>query len=264
MASRGPHRSGGPAAPHGITVEAPELKISAPPPGDPPPSFGDVLLGLILIIVVGSIVFLVTSGLLWDGIVAGASALSIWAGTATAYLNDHLVDPKSTVGGWVQKVVPDILAWFGGIFLVSATALRKRIALLFRSRRRLEEVENKIIYAPSRFISRLDGLIETAIKEGPEKAFINARAVIAARDHIARAMYLIGSSLNTEIDHLSSMCKIESDQFEMKKRKPVYGWKSDEEIYSILLVLSKSWDIKRQSIMVGIRQILNDAELLDE
>lgn len=49
-----------------------------------------------------------------------------------------------------------------------------------------EQYRRRVDAAPTKFIARLTELIEHAVKEGPEHARVNARAILAMRDSFRR------------------------------------------------------------------------------
>jgi hypothetical protein len=63
----------------------------------------------------------------------------------------------------------------------------------------------KIKDAPSVYTERLGGLIEVAYSEGPERAVINASAIVSVRNEMRISLISISNSLNSEISRMEQL-----------------------------------------------------------
>src|SRR5437868_4273874 len=89
-----------------------------------------------------------------------------------------------------------LIAVGAGVTVAALSALAGYLIRGERDRKRVGE-------APILYVKRLDELIARGVREGADQAIINARAIVAARNGLARSLVSISSSLNSQIDRLA-------------------------------------------------------------
>lgn len=123
-----------------------------------------------------------------------------------------------------------------------------------------ESYRKRIDAAPQKFVEHLDSLIARAVREGPEKAHINARAITGMRNSFRQHTIAISQLLNSEIDILEAQI---SDNVVMRpivvraemKNAPEHV--STEQLYETITVLERTWTAKRDEVAISIRQMLS-------
>src|SRR5438876_465486 len=104
---------------------------------------------------------------------------------------------------------------------------------------KLKQAEEKIDAAPCQFVQELDKLILLAITEGPKKAVVNARAIVAARNSLRSSLVTISSLLNSEIDQLALNIGQPIDKLEITTKEPPFGQVDPNEVFQTIEVLSR-------------------------
>jgi len=158
----------------------------------------------------------------------------------TVGMNEYIVEVLS-------GITVAILAWLAGM-------LYGRILGAKKARDHLKA-------SPRKYVEHLGKAIKAAANEGPQNAIINARAILAIRDSIRPSMIVISQLLNSEIDLLATQVggvtvRLKIDSERRDKDDPNF-----EEIYKTLLVLDRSWAIKRDQIEDQIRKLIVELRL---
>jgi hypothetical protein len=117
-----------------------------------------------------------------------------------------------------------------------------------------EHQRKKIDAAPREFVNELDKLISRAYFEGPDKAMVNARAIVAARNSLAAPLARIQIQLNSEIDRLAEEVGeiFEKLHRSVERREPADA----RAVYETIEVLVRMWPAKKKQIEVEIRSVL--------
>lgn len=93
-----------------------------------------------------------------------------------------LPSPKSNA---LSNVLQQVIA---GVAVAIIVGIATYLLTIYHERKRIEE-------APTLYVQELDKLINNAVAEGEEKAVINAKAIVAARNSLAHSLSAIGSQL---------------------------------------------------------------------
>ena len=124
------------------------------------------------------------------------------------------------------------------------------------------QARKKIEAAPNRYVDELDKLINSGVKQGPEKAVINGRAIVRVRDSLRGSLVAISGQLNSEIDRLA--LDLNGTPFPASDlARAVEGQKTPDpkQVYDTIQVLSKVWPAKREQVKVEIRKLLAELGL---
>ncbi len=117
-------------------------------------------------------------------------------------------------------------------------------------------VQQKIEAAPREFVNEMDRVITRAHQEGPDRAIINGRAIVATRDTLAASLAKVSVQLNSEIDRLATQIG-EAPIFERLVRSTVTTQPADPRaVWETIEVLVRMWPAKKKQIEVEIRGIL--------
>ncbi len=114
------------------------------------------------------------------------------------------------------------------------------------------EYKQKINAASLVYAKNLDKLIKMAVKEGPYRAIVNARAIVSTRNDLRSSLEVILKNLNDEIDILEAQIV----EREKSPRNVV-----EKDIFETIEVLSKKWPSKKAQIENGIRKVLAEMGL---
>jgi hypothetical protein len=120
--------------------------------------------------------------------------------------------------------------------------------------------QKRIDAAPRRYVEELDKLIKQAYAEGENKALVNARAIVAARNSLSESLVSISKNLNSEIDRLSTEIGAPIARLEVVSADPHHAT-NHAEIYQTIEVLYRFWPTKREQIEVEIRKLLAELGL---
>jgi hypothetical protein len=131
-------------------------------------------------------------------------------------------------------------------------------------------VRQKIEAAPQRFVDDLGRLIEEAHKEGVDKAVVNARAIVAARNALQTSLGSIGKQLDSEIDKLAdeigepylSFEPLRASKRPRSSEDPEPSGPSPERLYETIEVLHRIWPSKRDQIQNEVRKLLVELGVL--
>ena len=127
-----------------------------------------------------------------------------------------------------------------------------------------EKERKRVGEAPFIFVRRLDELIKRGTKEGPDHAIINARAIVAARNSLARSLVSISSSLNSEIDRLAEQIgqpRLVPGTVPSDTENSRLDSNADALAYDSIQVLARIWPSKRSQVIVEVRKILAELGL---
>jgi hypothetical protein len=126
-----------------------------------------------------------------------------------------------------------------------------------------EKERKRVGEAPFVYVRRLDELIKRGAKEGRDNAIINARAIVAARNSLARSLVSISSSLNSEIDKLAE--QIGEPRLIPGALPPgterLNSFADAERAYDSIQVLARIWPSKRSQVVIEVRKILAELGL---
>jgi hypothetical protein len=181
---------------------------------------------------------------------------------------------QHTQQGWKTEV------WRGYLthLLVAATVgIASYAWATVHAQRKLEE-------APTIYVNQLDTLIKNGVAEGEENAILNAKAIVAARNSLARSLTAMGAQLDSQIDILATT--IGADTLSVPTQTPAApkqmsseGSRSsrnpksppavepptptelNHQTYQQILVLSKIWPAKKRQIEIEIRKLLAELGL---
>jgi hypothetical protein len=122
--------------------------------------------------------------------------------------------------------------------------------------------QRRVEAAPRRYIKELDQLIARALREGEDKAIINARAIVAARNNLRSSLVSISRSLNSEIDQLAR----DIGQRTASVLPPSSPSQNGDDVsikqaYETIQVLARVWPTKRAEIQYEIRKLLAELGL---
>jgi hypothetical protein len=156
-----------------------------------------------------------------------------------------------------------LIAVVAGVTVAAVTGLAGFLYGQVHQQKQIEE-------APRVYVEELSRLIDKAVTEGENSAIVNARAIVAARNSLARSLTSISNELDTEIDHLA--IQIGAETLQPSSRIP-FGGGSDtgsaatrpqdpKAAYQTILVLSKVWPSKKRQIEVEIRKLLAELGIL--
>lgn len=152
-----------------------------------------------------------------------------------------------------------VLAIGAAILVAMVTA----VVAFFAGGRRFK---SKIKDAPSVYTERLGALIEAAFSEGPERAIINASAIVSVRNEMRVSLVSISNNLNSEITHMEQL--LGGDDTELSKKHKIEKLKhekvadaSPEELFRLIEILRKTWPEKRIIIEVQVRKLLAELGL---
>ncbi|MCX6318498.1 MAG: hypothetical protein NTW29_14495 [Bacteroidetes bacterium] len=120
----------------------------------------------------------------------------------------------------------------------------------------------KIRNAPQKYVEELDKLIQDGVYEGPEKALINARAIVSSRDAMRKSLISISNQLNSEIDRLASEI---GKKVELPTGPSIEGELpatiESKRAYETIQVLQKIWPAKKTQIKVEVQKLLTEMGL---
>jgi hypothetical protein len=133
-----------------------------------------------------------------------------------------------------------------------------------KARRRMKEKLRSILEAaPRQYVEELDKLIQRGIAEGPEKAVVNARAIVGARNSLRSSLVSISKQLNSQIDRLA--LEIGEDvELPVPPSTPRANEKARDDpgaAFQTIEVLSRTWPSKKVEIENEIRKILTELRL---
>lgn len=122
--------------------------------------------------------------------------------------------------------------------------------------------QERLDAAPRVYVEQLDRLIQQGVQEGEDKAILNARAIVAARNSLANSLIAISVQLDSEIDRLA-------DELGEPKLKggglsgPGSGNREADKkaAYQTILVLQKIWPAKKVEIEFAVRKQLAEMGL---
>jgi hypothetical protein len=144
---------------------------------------------------------------------------------------------------------------------LTVAALSALVGYFFRGERDRKQVGE----APFLYVKRLDELIRRALHEGAENAVINARAIVAARNSLARSLVSISSSLDSQIDRLAEeigeAILTVGHLSEESPKVPLLGSTANQKAYDTIKVLARIWPAKRSQIIVEVRKILAELNI---
>lgn len=104
--------------------------------------------------------------------------------------------------------------------------------------------------APGAYVDLLEDLIEAAIEGGPERASVNARAIVKVRDDLSLTLAALGNALNGEIDRLK-----EQIQYDVPNQDV-------QAIQETIDVVWKAWPATGRQVQQGVEQLLIELGLL--
>jgi len=146
----------------------------------------------------------------------------------------------------------------GGLVVAGVSWTVATIRTRYSERNKVAEMLDA---APRNYVSELDKLISQAIAEGPDKAVLNARAIVKVRNDLRNNLVTISAKLNSEIDRLAEQL----GELGPRPLGPsVPGEKpfiSSGAAWETIQVLQKVWPAKKREIEDAIRQILTEVGL---
>lgn len=149
------------------------------------------------------------------------------------------------------------MEWLVGIATgLIVSGLTGAVAWLLRG----EVYRKRVDAAPTKFVRHLDLLIQRAVKEGPENARMNARAIVGMRNSFRQHTIAISQLLNSEIDTLAAQVTSEGILKPIVVRADLQNadqHTSNESLYETIKVLERTWQAKRDEIEISIRQMLS-------
>lgn len=122
--------------------------------------------------------------------------------------------------------------------------------------------QERLDAAPRVYVEKLDRLIQEAVQEGEDKAILNARAIVVARNSLANSLMAISGRLDSEIDRLA----VEIGEPTLNTgglSRPEFGKKDPDKkaAYQTILVLQKIWPSKKAEVEAAIRKLLAEMGL---
>lgn len=116
--------------------------------------------------------------------------------------------------------------------------------------------KKKIDAAPRVFVDELDKLISDAHAEGRDKAIVNGRAIVAARNTLKRTLDKINSDLNSEIDALGRAVGEPTGTFDQLRQETQRPNANAGAAYETIEVLYRMWPVKKKQVETDIRVLL--------
>ena len=120
-----------------------------------------------------------------------------------------------------------------------------------------KEKEKEIDDAPRKYVDHLDRLIQEAIREGGDKAVLNARAIVSVRNDLRNSMLNISERLNSDIDRLAEEIGEAKESPRFNRREAA----SPAVIFETIQVLSKKWPAKKDQVEIELRKVLAELGL---
>lgn len=117
------------------------------------------------------------------------------------------------------------------------------------------EFQRRIDAAPRQYVRELDRLIRVAVEEGPQKAVLNAGAIVEARNSLRSSLVSISTQLNSQIDELALNIGQSIRILQDTARHP-FGKVNPREVFQTIEVLSRVWPARMLEMEVAIRKIL--------
>jgi len=120
--------------------------------------------------------------------------------------------------------------------------------------------QQRLEAAPRVYVNQLDLLIQRAVGEGEDRAILNARAIVAARNSLATSLMGISGQLDGEIDKLAQ----EIGEPTLKPGSLALSSNKEPDkkaAYQTILVLQRVWPTKKQQIEFEIRKLLAEMGL---
>lgn len=114
----------------------------------------------------------------------------------------------------------------------------------------------KIDAAPKKYVEALDKLISDGLKEGEERAVVNARAIVATRNTLRASLVSISGHLNSEIDRLARQIGESVPDVPGPSRPTSDVQPSAAAAFETIQVLAKMWPAKRIQVEVEVRKLL--------
>lgn len=150
------------------------------------------------------------------------------------------------MGSFGMDVLADLV-----VAVIAAAA-----AYIFRGKTYKRRVEA----APKIYLDHLGKLIAAGINEGPGRAPVNAKAIVATRNDLRSSLTTVAKLLNSEIDELQAMIGEDFKILDEITRKG-QGQADDKRLFQVIEVLHKKWPAKRDQIEVEIRKLISELGL---
>ena len=172
-------------------------------------------------------------------------------------MNNQKQSPKRTAMDILKKTIAGILAGIVlavfGYFWGQDTGKSKGVEVGYK------EAQSKYIKqvksAPEVYVEELERIITIAISGESPDIIADARAVVSVRDDLRRSLTSIASSLNSQIDRLSTEVKKAEEQ--VKLGEAVYT----RDIERTIDVIGKKWPSKKAQIEVEVRKLIAELGL---
>ncbi len=153
-------------------------------------------------------------------------------------LTNHIIAPL------IVAIICSVGAWAGG-----AASTRWQF-------------HQRIEAAPRIYVEELDRLIQRAVNEGAERALLNARAIVSARNSLRSSLVTISSQLDSEIDRLAGDIGEAPSTLPAGTTVPKGNVEPDPRVvYETIEVLQEVWPAKKVQIEVEMRKILAEMAL---